>query len=61
MVDWSNVFYGVGFMAVFSFFLFTVVPILLPIVTGLLKMIRFDASAGISKKEGYVESCPYAY
>lgn len=60
MVDWSNVFYGVGVIVVLYFFLVFVVPIVLPIATGILKMIRFDASAAISKKEGYVESCsPY--
>ena len=62
MVDWSNVFYGVGFLVVFFIFWGAVIqPVLLPMAQSLLKMVKFDASAGVSKKEGYhVNSCgPY--
>lgn len=59
MVDWSNVFYGVGFLVVFVFFWSLLSPVLLPMAQSLFRMIKFDASAGVSKKEGYMQSRPY--
>ncbi len=53
MVEWSNVFYGVGFIVVFTLMWGILSPVLLPLDQGIFKSIRFDASAGVSKKEGY--------
>jgi hypothetical protein len=54
MVEWSNVFYGVGFMVVFYYMWTLLSPVFLPIFQSLMKNIRFGADVGISKKEGYL-------
>jgi hypothetical protein len=54
MVEWSNVFYGVGFIVVFGFMWKLLSPVFLPIFQSLMKNIRFGADVGISKKEGYL-------
>ncbi len=53
MVEWSNVFYGVGFVVVFGFMWGLLSPVFLPMFQSLLKNVRFGADVGITKKEGY--------
>lgn len=57
MVEWSNVFYGVGFIVVFTLLWGILSPVFLPMFEGLLKNIRFGADVGIAKKEGYCSGC----
>jgi uncharacterized membrane protein YadS len=54
MVEWSNVFYGVGFIVVFGFMWTLLSPVFLPIFQSLMKNIRFGADVGITKQEGYL-------